>query len=325
MEQNGAQLDISGYSESVTVLRSLAQWVMLHGKDCGGARFPFSLPHVKLVERCSVALATLSGLVGRGLLNERAAKHAARLRQILQSVAESPEIRREVRELREMEVEFAQLRKVLRLEGTDVHKQEKDKERPDCLEAVSKLKEEVESYCGILCERQKAGAATIAQQYAIDMILAYFDQYRAYLFGHFAVTYDDSGNTVIKLIERSNNIMEWTYRDQKHHIRRRTGTKNLGYAFERLFPAAGMIANLDNPAYQRTVLYGKTRSGLAELFAPLDTAMDYGDTPMCQDDCEEIGGRLPKADRRIVCKPSFSAVVYTIAEEFTNAMLQVEQ
>ena len=318
-EKSGAQLYIPGYLESVAVLRALAQWVILFGNECNGEGFPFALSHVKLFDRCATALNSLLSLLEKNCFHERAIKYAERLQRILQSPVEDSEMKETVKNLKMMDAVFTELRDVLRLEKTDVYKQEKDKKIPDELGVIAKLKEETSCYRGVLVERLEKGIATDVEANVFRIILAYFDQYERYLFDHFVITYVAS-NTVIKLIERSNNTMERSYRDQKHQIRRRTGAKNLGYIFEHLFPAAAMMVNLENPIYQQTVLNNKTRSALTELISSLDDSMNYSDTPMFQDDFELIGGRLPNADKKIVGKPGFTEVISMLADEYDKLL-----
>ena len=319
-QKSGAQLDIPGYLESVAVLRALAQWVLLFGTECSGEGFPFALSHVKLFDRCAAALRSLLILSGKDFFHEQATKYADRLQHILQSPAENPEIQKAVRDLNAMDVVFTELRNVLRLEKTDVYKQEKDKKIPDEFEAVAKLKEETSRFRGALSAKLDAGIGTDVEANAIRIILAYFDNYERYLFNHFVTSYDAYGNICIKLIDRSNNIMEKSYRDQKHQLRRRTGSKNLGFIFEHLFPAAAMVVNLENPVYLQTVLDNKTRGDLVGLFSTLDDIMDYRDTPMFQDDYDLVGGRLPKADKKIVGKPSFTEVISVLSFEYSKSL-----
>jgi hypothetical protein len=322
-EESGAQLQLSGYLESVAVLRALAQWVIMFGVECKGEGFPFALPHVKLYGRCAAALSVLLTLSAKNCFHEGAARHAKRLQGILQSAAWCTEMQETARGLEEAGALYAELRGVLRLEKTDVYKQEKDKKSPDKLEAVAKLEEETSCYRSVLAERLLEAGTTDAQARAARTILAYFDQYESYLFNHFFVSYGDSGDAIVKLIERSNNIMEHSYRDQKHQIRRRTGAKNLGFVFEHLSPAAALMANISNPAYQQAVLCNKSRSGLADLFSSLDGVMDFRDTPMFQDDLEVVGGRMPKADKKIVGKPCFTEVILTLSSDFRNPQHQL--
>ena len=118
--------------------------------------------------------------------------------------------------------------------------------------------------------------------------------------------------------------MEKSFGDQKHQIRRRTGAKNLGFVFEHLFPAAAMMVNLENPIYQRTVLDGKMRGGLAGLISSLGGSIDYRDTPMFQDDFDVVGGRLPKADKKIIGKSFFTGVVFMLSSEYCKPLCPQE-
>jgi hypothetical protein len=320
--ESAAQAGIPGYMESVAVLRALAQWVILYGAESSGEGFPFALPPVRLFDRCARAVGSILGLAGRDCFRGRAVKHAARLLRILQAPVADPGIRGAVRDLEAGDAVFAELRGVLRLERADVYRQDKDKKCPDSIEAVARLGEETSRFRGALAERLEAGGASDAQAGAIRAVIDYIAQYEPYLFNHFHVYRDASGDAAVKLIERTNNIMENSYRAQKHQIRRRTGAKNLGFVFEHLFPAASMMPNLENPVYLQTVLDGKARGDLADLFATLDGSMAFRDTPMFQDDFEVVGGRLPRADKKIVGKPGFAEAVHKLADEYCKPSCQ---
>jgi len=322
--KSGTQLRIPGYLEGIAVLRALAQWVISFSKDSDGQGFPFALSHVKLFDRCAAALGSLFRLFEKNCFHERAAKYARRLQRILQGSVENSEIHKSVQDLKSMASVFTRLREVLRLERTDIYKQAKDKKAPDELEAIARLKEETSRFRSTLSESLETGSATGAQANATRIVLSYLDQYERYLFDHYVVTYDASGNIIFKLIERSNNIMEQSYRDQKHQIRRRTGAKNLGFVFEHLFPAAALMVNLDNPYYQQTVLENKTRGGLSDIISSLDAAIDYKDTPMYQDDLEVIGGRLPKADKKIVGNSDFTQVIFMLSNQYSISLCSQE-
>ena len=319
-QESGAALGIPGYMESIAVLRSLAQWVILYGSECNGASFPFALSHIKLFDRCGTALKFLLTLLGKGCIHSRAIKHAGRLQRILLSPVGNAEMQETARDLKAVDTVFTELRGILRLEKTDVCKQAEEKDIQDELEVVAGLKEETSRFCGLLSERLETGAGTEAHMGACRTVLSYFDKYERYLFGHFAAICDASGKVAVKLIDRSNNIMENSYNDQKHQIRRRTGAKNLGFVFEHLFPAAAMVDNLENPIYRETVLNNKARGELAVLFSSLDEAMLFSDTPMYQDDYEVVGGRLPKADKKIVGKPGFTEIITALPIDFVKSL-----
>jgi len=320
-QKSGARLEIPGPLEGVAVLRALAQWVILFGADCKGEGFPFALSHVRLFDRCAAAASSVLRLSADSGVRAHAAKHAGRLLGILMDAAANADMMKTVHGLKDMDAVFAKLRETLRLEKTDVYKQDKDKKSPDSLGAVARLRGEASRLRGALCATLGACADGDAQADAIRIVLGYLDQYEPYLFGHVFVTYDASGNTVVRLIERSNNVMEHTFRVQKHKIRRRTGAKNLGFVYERILPAAAMVANLENPAYQQAVMGNKARGDLADFYSTLDGRMSFRDTPMFQDDLDVVGGRLPKADKRIVVKKSFSDAIASLSDGCRNSRL----
>jgi len=319
-QESGAQLDIPGYMETVAVLRALAQWVILFNSECGGESFPFAMSYITLFERCTTALCTLTSLHKKGCVHKRADRYAERLRRILYSPFGDPGICNNVKDLKVMRTVFTELRKLMRLEKTDIFKQDKNKKTPDDPNVVAKLAEDVSCFRTALRTGLDTGAVSGAGACASRVVLDYFDKYERYLFGHFFTSHDESGETVVRLIDRSNNVMERSYNNQKHQIRRRTGLKNLGFIFEHIFPAAYMAVNLDNPIYQQTVLCNKTRGNLAGIFSSLDDKMTYYDTPMYQDEFEVVGGRLPKADRKIVGKPDFSKVISMMAVDYCNSL-----
>jgi len=319
-EKSNGQIEITNYLECITILRALAQWVLLYGKDCKGIGFPYALPHLFLFERCAEALNSLLALFEKNTFDQQAIKYVERLQHILQSPIENSQMHKTVHDLNIKYTVFSELRKVLRLEKTDLYKDEKNKKIPDKHEVVAELKEDTSNFRKTLEQRLETDIDSNAEEYALRVILRYLDEYECYLFDHFFTSYDDSGNEEIKLINRTNNILEHSYRKQKHEIRRRTGSKNLGFVFEHLFPAASMVVNLKNPIYQQTVLDNKTRGDLAPRFSALDDILDYRETPMFQDDLDLIGGRLPKADRKIVGKISFTKVISRLADDYTSSL-----
>jgi len=313
-EKSGATLRIAGYMQSIAVLRAIAQWVVMFNRDCDGQGFPFALPHARMFDRCAYALRSISSCAENNSFDGEAFKYVNRLREILLSVVGSAELHKTVECLKDMEAIFTELRKVLRLEKSDVYKQERDKKSPDMIGVISRLEEETSGFRDMLCIRLDSSGVTDVEADAIRAVLGYFEKYGPFLFGHFFMAFDASGNANVKLIERSNNVMEHSYRDQKHQIRRRTGVKNLQFIFEHQLPAASMMGNLQNTIYQQLVLDNKPRGELIDLIAIHNDSMDYCDTPMYQDDLEEIGGRLPTADKRIVGTPGFSKVVSMLSD-----------
>ena len=72
----------------------------------------------------------------------------------------------------------------------------------------------------------------------------------------------------VRLVDRTNNILEGFFHTMKHGERRRSGRKNLTQDFERLPPAAALAANLTRPDYVSIVCGSLDQLPLA--FAKLD-------------------------------------------------------
>jgi hypothetical protein len=152
-ENGGAQAVIPGELESIAVLRSLAQWVLMFGAECRGEGVPFALSHIKLFDRCAAVLGALLYILEKSLLNERAIKYADRLQRILQCPVEDSEVQKTVQDLKAMDAAFTELRTTLRLEKTDVYKEAKDTKVSDELEVVAKLREETSRLRVAICEK----------------------------------------------------------------------------------------------------------------------------------------------------------------------------
>ena len=137
--------------------------------------------------------------------HEQASEYADRLQQIFQEPVENKKMVNSVQSLKEMEGIFAEVREILRLEKTEVYKQDIDKKNPDTFELIVRLKEQTSNFRTMLSERLENDNTTSNQKKAIRIAVSYFDKYEHYLFDHFFITSDTSGNELVKLIERTNS------------------------------------------------------------------------------------------------------------------------
>jgi hypothetical protein len=72
----------------------------------------------------------------------------------------------------------------------------------------------------------------------------------------------------IRILERTNNILEGFFKGMKHNERRRSGRKILTHDFENLPPAAALVYNVNHPDYV-SIVCGSLEC-LHEAFAKLD-------------------------------------------------------
>jgi len=114
--------------------------------------------------------------------------------------------------------------------------------------------------------RPKRGPAKDRRS-AIDMILRHFENHGNYLWGHVIKLPDDTDGD-IRLVDRTNNILERFFRGMKQKERRRSGRKILTQDFEHLPPEAALVYNLKYSDYV-SILCGSLDQ-LHEAFSKLD-------------------------------------------------------
>jgi len=250
-------------------LLALVLWV-LEGNGRKDLLYPFGLPHLELVQRglqalykvqCWVpgprtqperrAITHLTGLVNRLGADSRFATAVTRLEKGWQS--------------------FCELRDVLQLTHSELPRadiRQHQKALP-ALEArrLREIERAVRDYRSELHER----IATPENPQALfpspnTIVLKYLDRYGDRLFGH--PTLRDQDNTLVAIVERTNNVLEHFFGDEKQHLRRRLGRANLGHDLENQPAQAALAANLRHPEYVR-VLCGSL-DNLSTAFAELD-------------------------------------------------------
>ena len=118
--------------------------------------------------------------------------------------------------------------------------------------------------------RQRRSERALAKdlRQAIDIVLTHLERHGDFLWGH-AIPIPEPLGGGIRLVDRTNNILEAFFHAIKHGERRRSGRKNLARDFERLPPAAALAVNLTRPDYV-AILCGGSLDQLPQAFARLD-------------------------------------------------------
>jgi len=242
---------------------------ILEGDGRKRLRYPFALPLLDLVRRASDAgqrakvwvpfprteperraLRHLEGLVARPVRDRRHAELVQRLEQAWQA--------------------FVEFRGVLRLSNAElpggdprVHQGQP----PDVeLRRLQETDKAVKRYREELRRRIASGGQRRPDVRPYVVILDYLKRYGDRLFGH-PVLRDEDG-TVIAVVERTNNIPEHFFGDEKQGLRRRVGRASLGRDMEQQPAQVAYVPNLRRPDYVR-VLCGSL-DNLPAAFAELD-------------------------------------------------------
>lgn len=272
-EQLDSNLILPEGRAGIATLRAMSQWVVDYQSESSGLDFPFDRAYLDFYDRCKLALKATGNFVRAQIKDQRVLKILKRLQRILQPAASEVPFHQIATRLRARAKLFDELRDTLRLTPTPSSPQKKSASndtRPahQVVKELQDTREELEHFTGSLkARRPKRGPAQDTRN-AIDMVLRHIEQHRDYLWGHVIPLPDNRGGG-IRIVQRTNNILEGFFKAMKHDERRRSGRKILTHDFEKLPPAAAFVYNLKRPDYV-SIVCGSLKC-LHEAFAKLDT------------------------------------------------------
>lgn len=151
---------------------------------------------------------------------------------------------------------------------------------------------------------------------AIDIVLDHLERHGGSLWGHVIRLPKEAGGG-IRLVDRTNNVIESFFRRMKQGERRRSGRKVLTYDFEQLPAGAALVANLARPDYVKILCGSLDR--LPEAFAELDTAQRDEKLASCEPsgrslpDEEVLSRSMPYQDRALICGEALSGWIQSAA------------
>ena len=102
----------------------------------------------------------------------------------------------------------------------------------------------------------------------VGKMLAQIEKYKDRLFTEGVEVTDAQGNKVLMHCERTNNIIERAFSDEKRGHRKRTGNKSMSQILKTMLAETPYVKNLANEEYLKIILNGKKT--LAERFAEID-------------------------------------------------------
>jgi len=299
--------------DGLAVVRALAQWVLAFADEGTDAGFPFDRPQLDLYRRSLWACRAAESLLHKPWHDPRVHATLQRLHAVLEPVRSELPFQRPARVLEARSGLFDELRAALRLQAklaptfaacaTSV--QEQRDEIRDVRRAVRAFRSSIEK------RRPERGPAQDMRQ-AIDLVLEHLDRHGSSLWGHVIALPRQAGRG-IRLVERTNVILESFWHEIKHGERRRSGRKILTQDFERLPAAAVLARNLTKPDYVQ-ILCG-TLDELPKAFAELDASNRDKSLPArlrasaSAAETDIVSSSLPRADRNLVRMDAMSVLV----------------
>ena len=248
-------------------LLALVYWV-IQGEGKKDAIYPFSLPHLEFSQRCRDAMrrADIWAPTPRSQAEQRALRD---LGGLMRRLEKDKRFQDAVGCLEKGWQAFTQARNTLRLTDAELPRAD-TRYQPVGLPALEaqRLKEienQVERYLRDL-HRRVGNENLVKPTTPHAIILKYFHKYNAQLFGHPVIR--DNDGTVIAVVERTNNVDEHFFGNEKQQLRRRVGRAHLGRDLEDQPAQAALAANLHHPDYVR-ILCGSL-DHLHNAFADLD-------------------------------------------------------
>jgi hypothetical protein len=301
------------------VIRALAQWVLDYPRDGQDDGFPFDLPWLDLYRRCRRACRAAEAYLRSPCGDTRVQKTLVHLHRILDPVRSELPFERRAAVLETRAGLFAELRCALHLK---IQPPPTVLPLPPEPEAEVVPLQDIEAALAVLTaslreRRPERGPAQDMRQ-AIDIILVHLDRYGPSLFGH-AIALPPSAGGGIRLVDRTNLLLEGFWHELKHAERRRSGRKVLTHDLEQLPAAACLAFNLTRPDYV-AIICGDLKA-LPGAFARLDaddrqrslpariraSASSETDAP------DVVSSSLPASDRHIIRTEAFGKRVSAAA------------
>jgi hypothetical protein len=283
--------------DGLAVVRTMAQWTLDYKADSTGLDFPFDRPYLDFYNRSRIALRALDAFLRIPPHDRKVVGVMKRLHRILGAVSGQVPGLQIVRRIRRRAALFDELRNQLRL-ASNYPKQESEQD-------LNIMRTDFEKWIAALKKRRPKRGPSEDIRNAIDTIIKHVDTHGNNLWGHaiFLPEYVGGG---IRLVARTNELLENFFKGIKHSERRRSGRKNLTQDLEHLPASAALACNLKDVDYV-SILCGSL-DNLAEAFAKLDQEekrrRQKGLPPTQPEDLEHVlrisTSSLSTADRRIV-------------------------
>ena len=285
----------------IAAVRALAQWILDYPADTRGDGFPFDLPWLALYDRCLQVAVALEHFLSEPNQDAAVRRPLQRLRRILGPVRDDdPGFVSVAGTLTRRASLFVELRKALRLRRESTRRERGSANRQDTTQELKDIRSAVRRLTRSLLQRRPKRGPARDHRRAIDIVLTHLQTHGRYLWGH-AIRLAGKPNGSVRLVERTNNVIESQFHALKHGERRRSGRKVLTQDLETLPAAAALAANLIHPDYVSIVCGELDR--LPEAFAKLDAKAGRKPKPpvsLMAEHADAQSASLPTADRKLV-------------------------
>lgn len=228
----------------------LVTWVLEADSASNGFGFPFDQPHLEFYLRLQEAYPLLKQLKSRGV----SGMPLVTLNKILMDLA----LTKMVLRIQEKILIFEALRKAMRIANPENRQGLNDEGD----ENIKTIKGRVKQF------RHSAKIVALASSNtSYHKMVKQIDKYWDKLFAD-PIQVETPTGTVTIQPQRTNNLMEQSFRFLKRDGRKKSGQHSLSKAFKGMLADTPLVRNLSNPEYMSVLLKG--RKDLASRFADID-------------------------------------------------------
>jgi len=245
--------------EGLAVVRTITQWALDYPADATGLDFPFDRPYLDLYDRCRLALRATDAFLYKPPEDQYVVRALKRLHRRLAPVRSEVPFYHSSRQLRRLATLFDEMRSVLRI-ASELPEDETEQELED-------MRHQFDKWVSTLKERRPTRGPAQHIREAIDIILKHVEDHGENLWGH-AISLPESTSRKVRLVSRTNNLLENRFKHMKHGERRRSGRRILTQDLEHLPAESALAYNLELDDYVSIVCGSLDR--LPEAFAQLD-------------------------------------------------------
>jgi hypothetical protein len=281
----------------LAVVRAMGQWTLDYSAEASGLDFPFDRPYLDLHNRCQIALRATDAVLRTPPDDRKVFSALKRLHRRLTPVACEVPFRQITSRLRRRAALFDEMRNVLRF--AEVNPQDETEQD------LESMRKRLEEWVASLGRRRPQRGPDQDFREAIDVIVEHIKRHGKNLWGH-AISLPQSAGGGIRLVSRTNYLLENRFKHMKHGERQRSGRRILTKDLEDFPAEAALVYNLERDDYVNIVCGSLDQ--LPEAFAQLDRKEKEqrlrGDPPSNENDIGTVlqlaTASLSTPDRRLI-------------------------
>jgi len=244
----------------VIITCTLIRWVLDYSCESGGYGFPFDRPHLDFYRRLQRAHELLDAITNTRLSGRfKDNKPFYQVYRLFKPFVEDKRLNTLAAELEEKAEVFDKLREAMRIALPESGKGVND-DGGDNIKSIEQKVTAFRKWLTLTQDRKATYAKMISQ----------IDKYKEKLFADPLPVVTPDGVIYVQP-QRTNNILEQFFREEKRRGRKRTGKASLNKELKTILAGTPLVRNLDNSAYMDLILDGC--ADLPERFSQIEAAL----------------------------------------------------